>query len=297
MTIRIAECYTYPLKSAQGISVDTLDITNKGPVHDRSWMLIQDQGDQIGRFISQRDKGCEKLALIRALPKDNETTDFTLPNGLSISINNSDLMPHNAPVTVWKDACDALDAGDKAAEFFSNYLELPCRLVKMSDSFTRQADLKFSQQGDMVRFADGFPLLITNHASLEKLSEYFPENTSVSMQNFRPNIVLKGITAFEEDVIYQIQIGDVVLELTKPCTRCKITTIDQSNGVSASNEPLQTLAKTRRGKGDGLQGVFFGQNAIPRALGTIKVGDEVKILSKKELHPALQNAILKPDTA
>jgi len=297
MTIRIAECYIYPLKSAQGINVDTLDITNKGPAHDRSWMLIQDQGDQAGRFISQRDQGCEKLALIRAIPKDNEATDFILPSGLGISIRNSDLTPHNAPVTVWKDACDALDAGDKAAEFFSNYLGLPCRLVKMSDSFIRQADLKFSQQGDMVSFADGFPLLITNHASLEKLSEHFPENTNVSMQNFRPNIVLKGIPAFEEDVIYQIQIGDVILELAKPCTRCKITTIDQSSGISASKEPLQTLAKTRRGKGDGLQGVFFGQNALPRALGTIKVGDEVKILSKKELHPALQNALLKPESA
>ena len=70
-----------------------------------------------------------------------------------------------------------------------------------------------------------------------------------------------------------------------------VTTIDQSEGVSISNEPLETLAQIRHGKGGGLQGVFFGQNAIPRKLGAIAVGDDVEILSKKPLHPALQNAV------
>ena len=108
------------------------------------------------------------------------------------------------------------------------------------------------------------------------------------MERFRPNIVLEGAEPFEEDVIHEIKIGDVVLEFVRPCSRCKITTINQTEGVSTSDEPLRTLGRVRRGKGGGLEGVFFGQNAIPRKLGVIKVGDNVEILSKRALHPALE---------
>ena len=109
------------------------------------------------------------------------------------------------------------------------------------------------------------------------------------MERFRPNIVLEGAEPFEEDVIHEIKIGDVVLEFVRPCSRCKITTINQTEGASTSDEPLRTLGRVRRGKGDGLEGVFFGQNAIPRKLGVVKVGDNVEILSKRPLHPALKN--------
>jgi uncharacterized protein YcbX len=58
--------------------------------------------------------------------------------------------------------------------------------------------------------------------------------------------------------------------------------------VSISNEPLTSLVKTRYGAGLGLNGVFFGQNAIPRALGEISVGDDVEIVSEKPMHPAVE---------
>ena len=158
-------------------------------------------------------------------------------------------------------------------------------------NFIRFTNIDYSQQGDQVSFADGFPLLITNLASLEKLNTHFPSNSEIEMARFRPNIILTGAQPFEEDIIHEIKIGDATLEFVKPCTRCMITTIDQRNGISLSDEPLRTLGKVRQGNGGGLNGVFFGQNAIPRKLGIIKVGDEIEILSKKPLHPALKNTV------
>jgi len=94
--------------------------------------------------------------------------------------------------------------------------------------------------------------------------------------------------------MHLVRIGpEVELEIVKPCARCVMTTINQFTGESGDNEPLATLVKLRRGKGDGLQGVFFGQNAIPRKLGTIAVGDEVEILSTRPMHPAVAQATLK----
>ena len=149
---------------------------------------------------------------------------------------------------------------------------LPCRLVRLPDGFIRLTDGNYSRPGDNVSFADGFPLLVTNLASLGKLRNHFPPNVVIGMERFRPNIVLDGIHPFEEDFIHEIRISDVVLEFVKPCNRCMVTTIYQSEG-------------------GGLQGVFFGQNAIPRKLGAIAVGDNVEILSKKPLHSALQNTV------
>ena len=136
--------------------------------------------------------------------------------------------------------------------------------------------------------------MVTNTASLGSLSEHFPEGTKIGMERFRPNIVLEGLEPWEEDTIAVAKIGDVILEFLIPCARCKVTTIDQFNGVSENNQPLETLVRTRRGKGDGLQGVFFGHNAVPRTTGVISRGDTVEILFRKALHPSVANTTLKP---
>ena len=291
MDIKVSSCYIYPLKSGSGISVDKLELTQRGPKYNRLWMLVQDQGPNEGRFITQRDTGCGKLALVEAIPNGDGDIYFSTPDGRKLVVVENDLSCYDSVVQVWGDVCNAKDAGNVAAQWFSEYLMLPCRLVRLPDGFIRLTDKNYSRPGDNVSFADGFPLLVTNLASLEKLRNNFPPNVVIGMERFRPNIVLDGIQPFEEDFIHEIRIADVVLEFVKPCNRCMVTTIDQSEGVSISNEPLETLAQIRRGKGGGLQGVFFGQNAIPRKLGAIAVGDDVEILSKKPRHPALQNTV------
>ena len=289
MGIKIFDCYIYPLKSGGSIRVENLELTQRGPKDDRLWLLVQDQGPDRGKFITQRDKGCEKLALVQAFPDVGGNMKFSAPGGQELVVSQDELSCYDGFVNVWGDDCAAIDAGNVAAHWFSNYIRKPCRLVKFPDDFIRSTDAAYSRQGDHVSFADGFPLLVTNVASLDKLRKHLPPNIEIEMERFRPNIVLEGAEPFEEDVIREIKIGDVVLEFVRPCSRCKITTISQAEGASTSDEPLRTLGRVRRGKGDGLEGVFFGQNAIPRKLGVIKVGDNVEILSKRPLHPALKN--------
>ncbi|MFT3895570.1 MAG: MOSC domain-containing protein [Anaerolineales bacterium] len=98
--------------------------------------------------------------------------------------------------------------------------------------------------------------------------------TSVPMNRFRPNLVVKGCDPFAEDGWNRIQIGDVKLAIVKPCARCEVTTIDQIT-LERSKEPLKTLGKYRKQE----LGAIFGQNVIPLNGGNLQLGMTVEVLS------------------
>jgi len=133
--IKVSGCYIYPLKSGRGISVDKLELTQRGPKNDRLWMLVQNQGPNAGKFITQRDKGCEKLALVKAFPNGLGDTKFSTPDGRTLVVSVDDLSCYDSVVHIWGDECVAMDAGNAIAHWFSDYLDQPCRLVKIPDDF------------------------------------------------------------------------------------------------------------------------------------------------------------------
>lgn len=292
--MHVAACYIYPLKSGQAVAVPGFEITARGPKNDRLWMVVRDGGDKDGHFLTQRERGCAKMALIQPHLNADNILELNAPQMPALRAEDVVLSEKTRDVKIWEDTCKAFDAGDRAAQWLSNYLGQPVRLVRIDDSQPRPTDPKYSTSGDEVGFADGYPLLVTAQSSLEKLSEHFPSGSNIGMERFRPNIVLAGTPPFAEDIIHEMKVGDIVLELVKPCERCPITTIDQASGISPNSEPLKTLGKVRRGSADGLKGAFFGHNAIPRSLGTIAVGSPVEILSQKTPHPAVAQALLKP---
>jgi uncharacterized protein len=122
-------------------------------------------------------------------------------------------------------------------------------------------------------FADGYPLLVTNIASLADLNQRMQRNAinAMSMNRFRPNIVIDGLPAWDEDHIETISIGEVELKLVKPCVRCEVTTTDQASGARLSDEPLNTLARFRNNPD--LGGVTFGWNAVVIKPGQIAIAD------------------------
>jgi uncharacterized protein YcbX len=93
------------------------------------------------------------------------------------------------------------------------------------------------------------------------------------MNRFRPNIVVKDCSPFDEDNWKKIKIGGIMLRLAKSCSRCVTTTVDQETGIQGK-EPLATLSQYRKVDGE----VYFGQNAIPENSGTLRIGDPVEII-------------------
>ena len=126
-------------------------------------------------------------------------------------------------------------------------------------------------------FADGYPYLLANEASLRDLQQRCP--ASVSIEQFRPNLVVIGAAAWDEDSWKVIRVGEVVFDVAKPCSRCIFTTVSPERGQKhPSGEPLETLKRFRTAQDNG--DVDFGQNLIARNSGVIRVGDEVEILAR-----------------
>jgi uncharacterized protein YcbX len=256
----VTSLFVYPIKAMRGTSLDAATVTRRGFVDDRRFMLV----DADGRFISQRehprlalvDVNGTKAAFIARAPGMRELEIPREPRGA------------RRAVRIWKDTCEGISAGDEAARYFSDYLGAPCDLVFMPESTERAVDPKYGREGDIVSFADGYPVLLVSTASLDDLNSRL--DVPVPMNRFRPNIVVSGTAAFEEDAWPALTIGHVAFRAPKPCARCTVPTVDQTTG-ERGKEPLATLASFRKRGND----VLFAMNLVPDSLGVVRVGDGV----------------------
>ena len=163
-----------------------------------------------------------------------------------------------------------------AAAWLEAFLERECRLVRFDPQHRRLSARIWT--GDLEaenRFSDGFPVLVIGQASLVDLNSRLER--PLPMNRFRPNIVMEGLGAYEEDRIDELYDDTVTFRLVKACTRCKVTTTDQETAGLDGKEPLQTLKSYRFDAK--LHGVIFGQNAIVvRGSGsTLRRGQELQV--------------------
>jgi uncharacterized protein YcbX len=262
LTATIAALFVYPVKSCRGVQLLAAQVTERGLAHDREWMIV----DATGRFLSQRE--LPRLALIT--PALSATTlELTAPGRepLTVPLDRSGTLK---AVTVWSDSLPAIDQGDGAAQWLSAWIGRDVRLVRFDPRVRRACNRTYvGDAGAHTCFADAYPLLVLSEASLADLNARLASPLPVN--RFRPNLMLSGTEAYDEDHIDEIVAGPVNMKLVKPCTRCQITTTDQATGERAS-EPLATLATYRMNAA--LEGVTFGVNAIVTAGAgeTLRVG-------------------------
>lgn len=262
-SVRITGLNVYPVKSLQGIPLETASLTEKGLAFDRNWMIV----DDIGRFVTQRE--IPAMARI-AVEIDADSQVLTHPDAppLRIPLVFDDLP--RLSVYVWEDRCEALDEGPVASRWLTGVLGVSkgssLRLVRLVPSHRRRVEPHFLRPGEHphTAFADGYPFLIASEASLREVNHRLVAKGlgSVPMSRFRPNIVIDGKIPSAEDGWEALASAEGVIRLglRKPCQRCKITTVDQHSGeIRMPGEPLRTLVEmnTRLSKGG-----YFGQNAI-----------------------------------
>jgi len=265
---RLTGMAIYPVKSARAIALTTTAVGQRGLMGDRDWMLV----DTRGRFASQR-----------TLPQMAQLMVASTPNGLALTFDGHGSIEVDIPqfgewcdVEVWGDPVRARDAGDIAARFLSAALKSELRLVWMPPESIRPVDPTYAGREDLpVSFADGFPILIANQASLDDLNQRLP--SPIPMARFRPNLVIEGWPPFAEDDIRHIRCGEVELLLVKPCTRCSIPALDHLSGERAL-DPTPVLRSFRYDRT--LKGVTFGVNALVlgQSDSRLALGDSVQVL-------------------
>jgi uncharacterized protein len=270
--LRVSDLFLYPLKSGGGVPVTSAALDPLGVSGDRRWMVV----DANQRFLSQRE--LPEMALLRASLNGGGIT-LGFPGHDPLHVDAPSSTAARVPVTVWDDTFEALSAAPDASAWMSRVLGTACTIVYCPPETERRVDPDYASDDERVSFADGFPLLVIGQASLDDLNTRLEQRgqSAVPMNRFRPNIVIAGGEPFAEDGWKRILIGDgpdaIPLDIVKPCARCSTVPVDQATGVRGK-EPLAILATfRRRGKH-----VYFGQNALHRALGTIRRGDAVRVV-------------------
>ena len=245
--LTISELTIYPVKSMRAVALNLSEIEFGGLKNDRRWMVI----DTNGHMVTQRQQS--RLCLIQPVLSKTGIV-LTAVGKFDIRIDTPD-SKHNISVIVWEDTCNAYDAGDDAAQWLSEFLDIECRLVHFPQNEIRTVDQSYALKNDQTAFSDGFPILLISQASLDDLNAKL--EVPVPMHRFRPNIVIGGCKAFAEDSWKQLKIGELILRIVKPCSRCVIPSIDINTGERTS-EPTKTLVSYRRHD----KKIFFGQNGI-----------------------------------
>lgn len=266
----ISELFVYPIKSCAGIALNEARLLATGLEYDRCWMVT----DPAGAMLTQR--AYPRMALIEVELGDADLV-IRAPgmSALRTPLETARLgAPLKVQTQVWGDAAYGLDTGEASAAWFSAFLGVPARLLRFDPAHERIVDPDYtgSVGGATTHFADGFPLLVIGQASLDDLNARLNSKgaPSIPIDRFRPNVVLTGLDAYEEDYVETLSVDGedaghgVQLQLVKPCSRCPMPTIDQAKGAPDPdwpNEPTDTMS-VYRANPQRNGAITFGNNAL-----------------------------------
>jgi uncharacterized protein YcbX len=238
--LRVTAINVFPVKSIGGFSVKEWVFDENGLVMDRKWMVVRTKNH---KFVTQRE--CPKMALVQAaLSSDLRVLTLKAPGCKDIQIKDGD---ERYAVEIWNQSFDAIDVGNEAAEWLSTFLSMDVRLVRTPNDHNREASNDFMKHFTNLEpkpsantsFCDGFPVLMSAEASLKDLNDRIckTKQKPIDMVRFRPNIVVNGQKAYEEDEWHTIRIGEqnLVFYNVKPCTRCTIPNVNPIDGTKDTN--------------------------------------------------------------
>jgi len=259
-TYVVKELYIYPIKSLAGIAVHSVRAQEMGFENDRRWMLI----DEENQFITQR----KYPILSQFYPEIKKNTIEISFKSLVHEFIIDESAGKSILSKVWDDETMVFEVNKATSKWFSEALGFNCKLVKIENKGARKHFSNKLNARLNVSLADGYPYLLIGSKSLDLLNEKLDEK--ITIQRFRPNIVVETKLAHEEDFFDSFLIGNVQFKNAKPCGRCIMINNDPKNGV-VKKEPLNTLSQYRKKENS----VLFGSNCIALNEGIVYVGDNL----------------------
>lgn len=277
--IAVSALSFYPIKGCGAVAEDEVSFSYLGIKYDREWMLIGTRG----QFLSQRVH--PELALVQIRIQDDKLI-AAAPGMEELAVPlERDPDAEEVPITLWKKPGTGRDQGSDANGYFSEYLGRPARLMRIDEPRFIKAECRVPGAAEQMAFADASPILLASMASLAAFNEHLER--PVTIDRFRPNIVVEAASAYDEDYWRELRVGDLRAFVVRPCARCPVPDIDQGVGELPPRERRAVsaaLEETRRGidliDGDG--GEFFGQHLVhvfePGM--SVRRGDPVEVVER-----------------
>jgi uncharacterized protein len=268
--MRVAALTTYPVKSCYRVEAPAVSVEPWGFAGDRRWIVVD-----VEKHHQLTQRVLPELGRVRPQP--------TAPG---LRLTSKGAAPFDLPVPVGAPLADvhvwhgvsvaASPAGAEADAWVSEVVGQDVRLFYLDDPTRRAVNPEYARPDDRVSFADGYPVLLANAASLGAVNDWLLEDgeAPVPMTRFRPNLVIEGAPAWAEDdwAGRRLRVGAVTFRVIKACARCVLTTVDQET-QDKGRQPLRVLGRHRRFP----EGLLFGMNLIPDTTGRIQLADEVRL--------------------
>jgi uncharacterized protein YcbX len=264
----LSEIWIYPVKSLGGIRLTSAKVMEKGLLHDRRWMLI----DENNIFMTQRAHPV--MALFKPAVDTNRLT-ITKKNAvnnqssISLDINTSSLGA-SFKCKIWDDEVEVCEVDPLISEWFSIQMGMTCKLVSFPEENSRPVDARYKINNEQVSLADAYPFLIIGQSTLDHLNSKLQE--ALPMDRFRPNFVFTGGEPHDEDNWREFSIGKTRFVGVKLCARCPLPTVNQETAEKGI-EPLLTLSTYRKRENK----VLFGQNLVALDHYEVSVGDKITV--------------------
>ena len=263
----VVSLWRYPVKSMQGEELNASLVGDRGLLGDRAYALI-DAAD--GKVASAKNpRKWPNLFAFRASyfedPRPGgETTRvrITLPDGTSAAGNQTNLGSLLKPIL-------GREATLKAAVPDKPVLEGYWPDIEGLDHRDKVTDVEMPAG----TFFDLATIHLLTTATLDKLLSLYPEGR-FEVRRFRPNIVV-AVAGHPREFVENDWVGrtlllgsEVCLKIIKPCGRCVMTTLAQSD---LPHDPgiLRTAVKNNRG--------HVGVYATVVRGGTIRRGDSLRL--------------------
>ncbi|CRL04211.1 CLUMA_CG017305, isoform A, partial [Clunio marinus] len=299
----LTDMMCYPIKSCGFIRREEFDCTTIGfqfeNIRDRIFMIVNADGE----FVTARTYP----KLWQVTPDiDGDIMILSAPGMINLTVDVARLLKIKPiKAQVWGETVSAVDAGEESARWFSRFifqedfglrlvfypLSIPSRKVRAKNKIFDTAI-----KSDTGAYHDATSFMLINESSIADLNSRL--KSPVSKLQFRPNFVMKGAPAFEEDKWRWIRIGDVIFQNVKPCTRhenefmfskrkfrkdfltylrCLFINIDPETAErNPDQEPLKTLQSYRTFPKTGsspVMGIHLGL----RGEGKVNIGDSIYV--------------------
>jgi hypothetical protein len=265
-SIVVSALFIYPVKSLRGVAVDSASIKEGRFCGDREYLVM----DGEGHFMDQRHY--PQMARVEATLTTGglRLRSAGFPDLDVRSCETSAAARSVTHVPLFRRSAPLRPTTAEADQWLSDVLGVPCRLM----AFVLDAPaLNVPSYEVHSSLHDATPFHLTSEESLADLNAR--ARTTLPMNRFRPNLVVRGASAYAEDSWKTVAVGDTILRWIKACTRCVTTTTDQTTGERRNREPLLTLSRYRRES----SAVVFGHYLMAERCGPdMRVGDAVRIV-------------------